>query len=94
MKKQYTIEYRKPSMGMRKRQAGWTEGYTRVEAIKFVAECLRENGEVVKIRFDNKEVVPQHADMLLQTGKLWDKIAEFERNVEPGAARRAKLAVV
>ena len=90
--KKYTIEYQKPSMGNKVRQRGWSEGLSRYEAVKFVVECLDQDGKIVKILFDNKEVVPGHRESFIEIADLWSQIAVMENEIKPGAARRARKA--
>jgi hypothetical protein len=92
MKKKYTIRYRKPSMANKRKNAGRREGFSREEAICFMAECLAEKGTVCGIKFDNKAVLKEHADLLVEIAGMWDKITAFEKSVKAGAARREKLA--
>ena len=92
MKRQYEVEYHNPSMGKKTRKHAWSQGLSRTRAIEFIAECLRENVGVVKVRFDNKEILPEHKETLVQIAKVWDKLTSFEKEIKPGAARRSRLA--
>lgn len=70
--------------------AGTAKGYSRVQAVKFVATCLRNGVKIFKVNFDNKEIVPAHRESILNTAKLWNELAVMETQVTPGGARIAK----
>lgn len=89
-KRKYDVGYRKPSMGNKLRWHGWKEGLKRVEVFEFIIECFTEKGSIETIRFDNKEVIPDHKERLIHAARLWAEIRRNEREIKPGAARLAR----
>ncbi len=90
--RKYTVEFHYPSSA-RPVQRGWKEGYDLHEAIETIIEYHHGKGrEVGTIRFDNKEVVPEHRHAIIEIANHWARIQMLEKKIKPDEARRRRTA--
>jgi hypothetical protein len=88
--KNYTVEFIYPG-ATKPVQRGWKEGYKLNEAVEAILDYhYGKMRSVGTIRFDNKEVVPEHREAILSIAERWHRILQLEKDLNPGEARRRK----
>lgn len=66
---------------------GQRRGYTRLEAIKELAEAHLGSSVTKKIDYHQRRMRPEHRKALFEVARLWRRLDEYEREVKERKAK-------